>query len=260
MSKEMGIKLSPGEMVAGGGLWSDLDATVTDAKFVLTTFDGKSPTPVTVLQLEVLDDAGESHEQFLSTGKGKFRPSSDGKMLVPEGEGVKLNSGSNFGLFMASMVKGGFPENRLGEDVSILVGMRAHFERVAAPKRTGLVKQARADGKVYEDTILVVTKVLQLPWDTPKTPVKGGKAPAKGKVSVAPKDSAGDTSITDEAIAAVMEVLESNPEGLTKKQLAMAVFKVVAANPNKAGIVKLVYDEEFMDAGPWSVVDGMVSM
>lgn len=252
----MGLSLKPSEMQAGGGLWSDIDATITGAKFMITTFDGKVPEGRVVLELNVDDDAGEGHEQMLSCGNGKFTPSEDGGTL--EGSG-KINNGSNFGQFIISMVNAGFPENKLDDDIGILVGTKAHFERVAAPKRSGMTKAPRADGKTYEDTILVVTKILQLPWDAPKK----GKAMAK----VAGKPAAGkaavkgtDNDVASEATDAVMEVLSGNPEGMTKQQLAKALFQVVKGNTNASAIVKMCYDEEFLGSGPWSFEDGVVSM
>jgi hypothetical protein len=251
----MPISLKPSEMSAGGGLWSDIDATITDVKFETSTFEGKVPGGVTVLALSVTDGAGEDHEQLLSCGKGNV-PTADGKGLE---DGGKFNSGSNAGIFLSSMVTGGFPENRMGEDISILVGTKAHFERVTAPKRSGIAKAPRADGKVFEDTILIVTKVLQLPWDAPK---KGGKAPAQAvaKSKVAAKGKAPEADVGDEAASAIMEVLMENPEGLTKQQLTKAVFQVVKDNPNKSAIVKMCFDDEFLAGGAWSFENGVISM
>jgi len=252
----MSISLKPSEMSVGGGLWGDMDATITGARFIMSNFGGKAVSEVPVFELTVADAAGEEYEQLLSTGKGGT-PSEDGESL--EGSG-KLNSGSNFGLFLSSMVSGGFPENRLEDKASALVGTKAHFERVAAPKRAGLVKAPRADGKVYEDMILIVTKVLELPGAKAKAkaPAKvTGKAPAAAKA----KAPAGDTSeISDMALGAFMQVLSENPEGLTKQQLAAKAFAVVSANPSKTEIVKMAYDEEFMASGPWSITEGIITM
>jgi len=247
----MPISLKPSEMSAGGGLWGDLDATVTGMAFK-TSPPGYAQVPVTVLEVNVIEDSGEEHEQFLSCGKGNT-PTPDGKGLE---DGGKFNSGSNAGLFLASVITGGFPENRLEEDVSIMVGMKAHFERAAAPKRN-IAKAPRADGRVFEDTVLIVTKVLQLPWDAPKT-VKGKSGSAKTK-TVAGKG--GGDEIGKIAGEAVMQAVIENPDGLTKQQLAAKVFQIVKGKEEKAEIVKKVYDDAFLSGlDGITFVDGIVSM
>lgn len=255
---EIMLSLKPSEMSKGGGLWSDVDAQVTAVKFELTTFDGKVPQGVTALVLEVIDDAGEPHDQLLSCGKGVM-PSADGKGLE---EGGKFNNGSNAGLFLTSLVTAGFPESKIGDDISVLVGGKFHFERTAAPKRSGVQKAPRADGKVYEDTILIVTKVVTLPWDAKKG---GGKAPGKAAPAKAPAAKgkavvASDSGIEDEARDAIIMALAENNE-VPKQQLAANVFKVVAGSTNKAAIVKMIYQEGFLESIEGVTVDnGVVSM
>ena len=253
------LSLKPSEMSTGGGLWGDLDAVITSVKFELNTFDGKVPQGVTVLALEVIDDAGEAHDQMLSCGKGVM-PSADGKGLE---EGGKFNSGSNAGLFLTSMVNAGFPEPKIGDDITVLVGGKFHFERTAAPKRSGVTKAPRADGKVYEDTILIVTKVLTLPWDAKGKPKGAGKAMgkslaapvAKGKAVVA----AGD-DVAEEAQGAVIQALAMESD-VTMQKLAANVFKVAAASPNKAAIVKMIYAPGFLESIEGVTLDnGVVSM
>ena len=254
------LSLKPSEMSTGGGLWGDVDAVVTSVKFELSTFDGKVPQGVTVLALEVIDDTGEAHDQMLSCGKG-VTPSADGKGLE---EGGKFNNGSNAGLFLTSLVNAGFPEPKIGDDITILVGGKFHFERTAAPKRSGVAKAPRADGKVYEDTILIVSRVLTLPWDA-KGKAKGGvakapagKAPApaaKGKAVVAANDS-----VLEEAQGAVIQALAMESD-VTMQKLAANVFKVASASPNKAAIVKMIYAPGFLEGIEGVTLDnGVVSM
>ena len=262
MQEEQGLLFAPSEMGVGGGLWGDLDATITGASFIMSNYGGAAAQPVPTFELKVVDAHGQEYEQLLSVGRGKYAPSKDGTKLIPLEDGVKLNSGSNFALFITSMVNGGFPEDKLRvDDISILIGTKAHFERTAAPERKGIKKAPRADGKVYEDTILIVTRVLVLPWDakgkkgTAKAPGKTAAPAAKGKAVVA-----GSDDVTEEAQGAVIQALAMESD-VTMQKLASNVFKVASASPNKAAIVKMIYAPGFLDSIEGVTVEnGIVSM
>ena len=263
MKEEQGLLFAPSEMGGGGGLWGDVDATITGAIFIMSNFGGKADQMVPVFELKVEDANGQEYEQLLSIGRGKIALSKDGTKLIPTAEGVKINPGSNFGLFISSLVNGGFPEDKLRvDDISVLLGTKAHFERTAAPKRPGIIKAPRADGKVYEDTILIVTRVLTLPWEAKKGV---GKAPAKapGKAAApAAKSKAlqATDDVGEEAQGAVIQALAMESD-VTMQKLAANVFKVAAASPNKAAIVKMIYQEGFLDSIEGVTVEnGVVSM
>ena len=250
----MGMSLKPSEMSAGGGLWGDVDATITGVKFELSDFDGKIEVAVPVLKLEVADDAGVEYEQLLSCGKSG-KPNKAGSSL--EGAGA-INVGSNFGLFITSLVNAGFPENRLEDDIGVLVGLKGRFDRVAAPKRSGLTKAPRADGKVFEDTVLIVSKILKYPWDKEKAGGKGKTTAAKGKAPAKTEN----TEVEIVADGAVLGLLLENEDGLTKQQLAVQVFNIVkVSHPAlKAEIVKLVNTDAYHEGKDWVLEDGIVKM
>jgi len=58
-------------------------------------------------------------------------------------------------------VKAGFPENKLGDDITVIIGLRFYAIAQEQPKRVGIKGKPSDFGKV----ILVVSKILQMPWE-----------------------------------------------------------------------------------------------
>jgi hypothetical protein len=247
--KNAGVSLNPTDMYEGGGLLDDLDATVEEAAFVMFDYNGKVPVPIPTAYFKLVGEDGEPHDQYWSIGKD-FAPSQDGGTLVATGTATGINRGSNFGILMASIVEAGFPANRLTDSIKVMEGMKCHLNRIAAPKR-GTVKAPRADGKVYDDTILVISKIHQLPWETPKKG-KGGAAPVKGKA--ANEDL--DTELTE----VVQNILMEKGGEITRQQLAAATFQALKENQNRNAMVKRVYEDEFLNNGPWIYEKGIVGL
>lgn len=250
-SANVGVSLDPTTMYEGGGLVDDLDATIEEAAFVMFDYGGKAPIPVPAAHFKLVGEDGEARDQYWSIGKD-FAPSSDGGTLVATGTSTSLNKGSNFGILMASIVESGFPSNRLTDSIKVLEGMKCHFSRVAAPKR-GTVKAPRADGKVYDDTILVISKIHQLPWEA-KPGKKGATGATKGKAG------GGDASMDEELMEVVQTILLEKGGEITRQQLAAAAFASLKENPNRNAMVKRVYEDEFLQNGPWGYEKGVVSL
>lgn len=261
MAELKGVSLNPDDFKEGGGLWTGVEGTIKGLSFKMWDYQGKAK-PACAALLQVEDDQGVEYEQYLSCGGGSIYPSPDGKFILPAG--TALNSGSNFALFVLSMINAGFPKTRIADDVSVFVGGKYYFERVAAPKRS-VIKQPRADGKVFEDTILTVTKIISLPGDKAKGAVKGAKkgapSPAVIGVKTATAASADGDDLSDTATMVVMEVLGNNPGVQYNKQtLAKDVFAALATNPDKAKIFQLVFaGDTFLSGGPWTYEDGIIT-
>lgn len=243
--EEGGIGLGPSSFVEGTGLISDVDAVFTDVGFVTWDYRGKSPeSPAlrAVLRVEGEDPV----EQYWSAGSLKeFLPSDDGKMLLPVGSQTGLNKSCNVVQLIMSLIDAGFPEDKIQDDISVLEGLQAHVVRVPAPKRPGLVKQPRADGKVYEDQVLVVDTIIKLPWEAEK----GKKAaPAEAGPTAEP--------IEDEATATVLEILEKH-KSVDKKALVGHAHSALKGNSDRSAIITMIYKDEFLSNGPWEF-DGKV--
>ena len=271
----MGVSLKPSDAVEGGGLLDDVDVKISEAKFAMFDYMGKAqPVPALLLRLDSLDGS-DLINQYWSMGKPlDWMPSDDGKELVPIGKATELVLSSNGMILLASAVNAGFPESKLGDDISILAGTECHVNRVAAPKRTGMVSSKE------NQTILTITKIHKLPWDAAAEKPKGAKSTstattakprtrttkAAAKTTTA-KTEAPTVSIDDIATEFILGVLADDdtmkdyPDGIPKAKLAPCAFaKFPADDPNRSATVKKVFDDEFLNAGPWNYASGKISM
>jgi hypothetical protein len=259
-----GVSFRPDSYVEGGGLLGDVDVTFVSCEFLLWDYNGNSPNSVPAFKAELEVDGQEEHvEQYFSCGKDTdWEPSEDGKSLVPIGKATGLNKNCNFAMLVNSMIEAGFPADKIDNDCSIFEGLVAHVVRVPEPKRPGLVRQPRADGKEYEKTIMVVDSIIKLPWEG-KNAKKGTGAAKKGTTAAKGKEAeetGGDDEIKEKVQGAIMEILAKNPKGIDKKKLAGEVFKYFKDDPDKQACVKLAYDDDFLGDGMWTYEDGKVSM
>jgi len=255
MSKEQAAGLNPDGFVEGGGLINDVDVRWKECRFELWDYNGKVPVAVPALKvtMDVIgDDEAVEVVQYFSAGNAKdWTPSKDGRKLVSVGAASGINKTSNLAILITSMIEAKFPPDKIEEDCTIFEGVEAHMVRVKAPERKGIVRTPRADGKEYESQNLVVDKILKFPWDK-----KAGKDTGKTKGEESSGPSGED--MTDKAQNVIMEILEKNPKGLDKKKLTNAVFNALKTDSDRNEIVKMVYDDEFLKAGPWSYEKGVV--
>lgn len=258
----------PKNMVEGGGLLDDVDAVIKEMRVVNWDYNGKVPVPVPALKATLeIDGVDGGHEQYWSMGKGTdWQPSEDGFSVVAVGKATGITRSSNAGILIESMVNAGFPENKVTDDVRCFEGLKAHWTRVSAPKRAGSAPKApRADGRVFEDTILTVGSILSLPGEKKKAtaPPKAAAGSSAPKTTAAPAPAApvaADGDLDDRCTELVMEVLAENPNGVTKSQLPGLVFKKVGKDANKNKIVTRVFQEDFLTSGAWTYEGGKVSL
>lgn len=263
-----GISLKPEDAIQGG-LLQDVTVEITTARFEQWDYNGKVQ-PVPSLHLGMKDtESGEVYDQYWSSGSGKdYVPSEDGKNLIPTGSQTGLRKSSNCYLLMESVVSSGFPVDKLGNDISVLEGMVAYMVRVPAPEHKGLEKKTREDGKVFEQTVMVVGKIIKLPWEAAKpagAPGKGAGAakPGAGKSAATPAapstpaaEGAGDVAaLATETIFGV--VAASGP--IKKANLPTTVYKALAGNPLQNKVMAMVGKPGFLEGiEGLAVVDGMV--
>lgn len=259
----MGVSLKPSDATKGGGLLDDEDVKVVESKFVMFDYGGKAqPVPALHWKLDAMDGS-EPLSQYWSMGKATdWIPSDDGKELVPIGRATQLVESSNGMVLITSAINAGFPESKLGDDVTIFEGMECHVNRVAAPERKGMVNRKE------NQTILTVSKIHKMPWEKDTT-TKKGKAKGKGGGKAAAKEAT-ETSASLEEIATefILNILSDEermashyPDGIPKAKLAPEAFSVFAVgDPNRSAIVQLVFKDEFLSAGPWKYEGGKVTM
>lgn len=221
----MAGSLRPSE-AKSGGLLDDADVTIKQARFVRYDYGGKAEKPALALAVEMVDAENQAHIEYYSAGDLKFFiPTADGKGYDTVGEKTVLYKSCNTIQFLESLVKAGFPESKLGDDIGVIDGLKVHVSRVPQKKRTF------QDGrKAKEDaTILLVDKIL-------------------GEVAAAPAA----VDLTTKAIEAVQKALAANAGQLPAARVALEVFKVVGREPQGAEILKAVTPEFLSAAGrPW---------
>jgi hypothetical protein len=268
----MALSLKPSDAQAGGFI-DDVDVILKEVRFVMWDYMGQGP-PTVALHVYMQDEQGQDHHQYYSAGDpSKMIPSSDGKTLNPAGAATGLNQNTNALAFISSLVTSGFPEDRIGEDVSIFDGLVCHINQVAQPKRSGLKDQK--EGKTYA----LVTKILRLPWDEGpalKAPAKGAPKPA-GKVtqftppapapppvaaqppaaSASPAPTtAPDGALQEKARALVLAILAEKGGTLPKQKLPTEAFRALSNDSDRNAVVSLVFSEEFLQKG---MADGTFS-
>jgi len=261
-----GISLNP-ETFVEGGLLDDADVVFKEAAFELWDYQGKSPVQVPALKLTMELDGGDTFEQYYSMGSANdWMPSEDGKSLMAVGGATGIRKSTNGSLFLTSLVNAGFPASKLGDDITVIVGTKAHMIQKAQPKRAGLEggdKRKGADGKEYDRTLLVVESIKELPKGVGKVAAGGGKTAAgkgAGKAAAAATAESEEGGAEDVAVATILQLLAESPV-LEKTKLPAECFKVIKGNPHQAAVLKLVFSDEFLgaDGRPWNYADGVVS-
>ena len=244
-----------------GGILDDADVLIKSMLF--TTFDYNGQTePGLSLEVVFQQENGEETTQNYSAGKlERMVPSADGRYTEQAvgANATGLNDNCNAGMFMRSLVEQGFPEDKIDEaqgSTEVFEGTVVHVNQQAQKKRAGLANQ---DDR--QRTILLVTRILQLPWEAEGAAKPAAKAPAQvkgGKVSLVKPNGAAATSpaddLNDEAGAAILQVLEKNNGTVAKKVLGMQVFRVLGQSPNRSAILNLVASDDFLasENAPWN--------
>lgn len=245
-----GVSLRPSDAQHGTGLLDDVDVTLKQARFVTYDYDGKSPKPVLCLGVTMTDEAGEDHDQYYSAGDLQyFVPSNDGKKAMKAGNKDGLNDNTNAVLFLSSLVNAGFPEDKLGDDISAIEGTYCHVNRVAQPKRGADMAKDR--------TILQVMKIHSLPWEKSKAhklgqkaAVAAGKPQGKANGAAAPADD----DMAELVAGHVAAILAEAGGSLAKAKVTQKVFQAMKEDPaNRTAAVKLANDSGFLEASDvWS--------
>ena len=251
MAETQKVNFNPGEFGEGGGLIDDVDATITDIRFIMTDYDGAITDMVPVAKI-LFDVDGEEQEQLFSVGgKGDFAPDETGLGLVALKSKSTLTKKSKFGMLMGSLVEAGFPLNKMdAENVSYLVGLDGHFERKPVEFK-GLKKTSDK-----ENTVLICTKINTLPWDQKKG--------AKGKAGAGAKKGAPVTEeLADSVAGAIVDILIEKDGESSKKDMLSAAFKAdfFKGHGEKKAVLTLAKDDTFLEnRDEWTYEDGVLKM
>jgi len=233
----MGVSIRPSEFVEGGAVPVERNLLWKECRFNLFNYTKKDGTVVATTiaaKIKFVDDEGTEYEQQYSAGDpNRFAPSADGKTLEALTESANLSKSSNYYILMNALIYAGFPENRLGDDISVLDGLYTHNIGIPEPKRSGLVREA-AEG-ARERVISVPDSIIKLPWEN-----KGKAAPAKGKATTAPtEEDTGDAEA--DALTMITEML-ADADMVTRQQVATKAIR-----GKNQPVAKLVFGQKFAD-------------
>lgn len=218
------VSIRPSDMVEGGAVPFNRNLVWEECRwniFDYTTKEGKVVATAVALRVKYKDDDGGEYEQQYSAGDPeRFIVADDGKSIDAVAEGGAVSKSSNFHLLMSSLVSSGFPEDRLGDDVSVLDGLYTYNVALPEPDRPGL-KREKKEGE-RERSISVPTQVLKLPWEK-KGAAKGKPA---AKPAAAPAAEADSEEVMAQAVAAAVEMLaEEGTDKVTRQQVATKAMR-----------------------------------
>jgi len=228
--------LNPKSFVEGGS-FDDFDGIIVGAKFVRTDYAGKRTDSVPALCLTFRNDEdadGKPFDQHFSVGKAEdWAPSADGETLLAIGKKTALNGNSNTAILFRHMEAVGVPEDLLDAaslKISALVGFKAHWNNVPIKREIG--------GESKDTKVLVPTALIALPGET------AAAAVANPLMSL--------------AIARVGAYIDGAKKKTVNKadlvSLVLGDTEVPAESKNE--VIKLVIDDSFLTAGPWTYAGG----
>jgi len=250
----MGVSIRPSQFVEGGAVPVDRNLLWKECRFNLfdyTKRDGTVVATTTAAKIVYQDDEGTEYEQqYSAASMDRFLPDEDGKGVHPasmteaefknlseEEQGqYRLPKSSNFSVLMNATINAGFPENKL-TGIDALDGLYAHHIGIPEPKRSGLVREAPAEG-ARERVISVPDSIIRLPWEGGK----GKAAPAKAKTAPVPAETEEDAGDAEaDALAMVTEML-ADTDKVTRQQVAAKAIR----SKNQA-VAKLVFNPKFAE-------------
>jgi hypothetical protein len=234
--------LNPNSFTEGGTILDDADGTVTEAKWAMYNYGGKAaPAPGLVMSIEH-DNGGkmEVSEQFWSCGNARdWMPAKDGKSITSPTGKSGLNKNSNVAILLASAVNAGFPADKLGDDPSVFVGLKAHWLRVAQDRKI-------EGGK--ESSTLTIARIVSLPGQT---------ANSQASSSVNPE-------LESQIQQYVLTVLAEAGGRASKADLSVKVFQKASGdkNPSAATFMSMLSTDAFIGKQGlgWSYANGIVSL
>jgi hypothetical protein len=258
----------------------DIDVAITNVRWTEWDYQGTVNPPVLACRVTMAPlDGSDEHEEFLSAGSlDNFTPNpdDDGKTLVSPNGREHLTQSSNWYQFIQSILDSGGDLTPLKDDVSILEGSKFHVVRKPAPKRDGAFTVQKKEGR--EAQILVVDKVISLPWDKkgakrtavaakPAAAVAAGAAKANSgaaansvtATAAAAQEAqaeapAGDDDLGNVAIGVVTGLLEKGVTPLNQ----LKVFSFRELNKNKALDTKTKNAISAMITADWLAENGFV--
>lgn len=272
--EQQGLSFAPDDMAEGGGLLDNIRATITGGAFEVTNYGGKAKQKVFAARLDLEEQNGTAHEdQWWKMGDVEdWVAINGGRGFDRAGVKDAVNKGTNFGIFMNSLIDAGFPADKLTPDIGCLFGLEAHFQQQIVEGRDKI--KSKDGSKEYDPKVLCVAEIFSFPWEKKSKAKTGGgkKSSAKGKGTT--ESNGADTGVEDATAQIITEILlevaEQSEDGtveIPKKSLGTSIMKKAKANddidPKMTNqMVKKAFEDEFLGAQdrPWTYEDGVLSM
>lgn len=238
--------LKPSDFVEGGGLLDDEDVEISGAEFVEWNYGQEDRDMSLFLCITMSRDGEEDATQYYSAGSLEyFRPMNKGRGIEALGSATSLRTSTLAAQFLASIVDAGFPESKLGNDISSMVGTTCHVSRQAV--KGGFNKK---DSSGRDKTVLLVDNVITHPF-------------MKGKKVTTTKVKA-NTPTPNGATTLVTKILTATKEGsIDVPTLYQRIFEELKDDSDtRTEVIATVSDNDnqFLTDGPWTFDGETLSM
>ena len=259
------VSFNPENFVEGGGLIGDVDATITSAKFEMFDYGGAVPGGAPSLTVVCESELGDFTERYSVGSKDDWMPSDSGKQLLALGGKKGLSASSKFALFIKHLVDAGFPGDKLGNDISVLDGLQAHFVRIPEPERPGVkksAKQTEREAKYGPPTMLIVSAILSLPGEK-KKPAGAPKASGKKAAKDAPAPAAPETGDLDSKVEdAILNIIAAEGGSIKQNVVPAKLMGALKGDPDMPAAIRKLAEAGFLtgDARPWKAEGGVLSL
>lgn len=251
------------------GYLDGVEAVIVSCRTTTTDYNGTVTPAIPALGVQYavpsLAKDKQPRVQHYSAGDAEHRiPSDDGKrfkLFFPDKhKGVPKDS--NAFKFIQSILnaphvsgQGGFPRDRVSDDVSVFEGMRVRLKSEALDKVSSKKVEGQKDSKASESrTIILVDQIIALPWEqgaqqqAAAAPPAATQAPAQAAPAAAPPapaaagDPLGDANAVNAATDVVVALLadEKNGGAIDKAKLGPLSFRLLSNNPSRLNATKLL--------------------
>lgn len=275
MAKEKTLAVAsmlPDEMAAGGGLPTDFDGVIINARLTPWDYGKEDMDHILAVRLTILnEDDGETVVAYYSAGQLKsFQPSMDGVEPVDleNGEGAaldgiyavrvgkaeQLNNNSNWAVWLTTALEAGLPRDLIKPRVDCFEGVRGHWTRLPQPQRTGLKRKAEGD-RIPE--YLALTEYMgQVDAGTVAVTAKGAAvktAAAEPKATAVKSAAPVDTGFADRVSEVVLNFVAEAGAEVHKSKLTSVLVKSFTNGQERAQALKLIADADYLGN-----IDGIV--
>ena len=233
----MGIPLAP-STYKEPSFWENAEHEITRARFEQYDFvksDGTIAGSKNGLVLGILTNGIERSDFWSYGSEDFFEPSANGLGLDPIGTQDALNPRCGAARLIASLVDAGMEDKDVGEDISVVEGI----------KFTGRTEVDKGrDGKEY--SVQLVDRIIEMP---------GARKKAQTNAAAVSADAVVD-AVVDALMGAGGSMVRNQLSGAIRKSGA---FKKTGAEWN--AVVAFLQNDEFMGGNDgWALADGVLTL